>query len=355
MQGKALKRLASVANIAKLDMSPGSMVITSKHGGKGVLAWYYGIYFAGGIMVDSPEQLPDIPVGPEQFQAIAGLYDDNSEVMFEPGASGLLLLGGRVKNTLQYGPKPVSSVQETFGPMFATVPTVTIKTADLVGELNLLKGVATKNSTAPILSGVRLVAAGEAVGFLAANGSSMVYQARVGGQSSARVDVVPPVEEFIAALSTFVDEEWVGLSVTDRALIIKSENAVAKISLMAGEFPNLTAAFAGVTFDEKVSLPAASIRQLVLAARAYKSTGMATIRPAVTGGGIVIQTEETEIGQYEETVDGSVERLYGLSVDDLDMASKLSGDMIELSLSPERSLSLLKVGNRSLYINARAI
>lgn len=353
MNGKQLKQLASIANIAKLDMSPGSMVVTSQP--TGVLAWYYGIYFAGGILVNTPMQLPTMSLAPEQFQAIAALFDDVAEVQFNPGASGLILQSGKRKLDIRYGPAPVSPLTETYHPITGVTPVVRVKTSDLVAELTLIKGVAAKNATMPILGGTRVLAAGSNVGFLSANGASMVYQSAISGTATERFDIVPPVEEFLTALSIFADEEYVGLALMNRALIIRGENAVAKINTMAGEFPDLMAQLKKIDFTEKVSLPAYAIKSLVTAARAFKAPNLATIRPAVTGEGIVMQTEATEIGQFEEVVDGSLTRMYAVSVDDLDMASRLSGDVIELSLSAERSMSLLQIGNRRLYINCRAV
>lgn len=351
MQARTIKKLASLASIAALDMKAGSMTLGSTE--RGILGWYYGIYFAGGVLVDGIEVFNHVPLSAETLRSVANLFDDNAEVRILPKASSLELQTGKVPVTIQHGPAPVSSLAETFTPISSAIPSMTMKREELESELAVLRGIATKNAATPILSATKIVAINNTCGFQAANGSSMVYQSTrtCVTHTPDKFEVVVPVEELSACLSIF-DEEDVGLAIQGRSLLLIGARTWAKLQTMAGEWPKLSA-LAKNSYDEPVKLPTTAVKTLVAGAHAFKAPAHAIIRPDAEGIGL--ETERTELGQYQDIVDGSVSRTYNISVEDLDVALKMTANDLTLNFCAEKNMSLVQEGNRRLYIAARAL
>lgn len=351
MQGKQLKRLASIASLAALDYAPASFYLTRGPEDK-TLAWYYGTYFAGGVQVDSDEVPGPIPLAPEYFRATVSLFADKDEVGLQFRPTALDLTAGKKALSLAHTAQPTSGM-ETFAPIFARIPSVLINTKALLAELALVKNVAVKNLSAPILDGVRLFAINNRFGVQAANGTTLVYQAALNCRTTTpdRFEVIVPVEEMTACLNLFEEEE-VGLAMDGRALVLCGVNAWARTMTKAGEWPKMP--LTQIDFSEDLTLPATVVQSLVKAARALKAPDIVTIRPGEDGG-IVLETQATESGQFQETVKGTAARAYGMLADDLDLATRIGGKTIALRLSPEKHMACLQTDDRRLYIVCRVI
>lgn len=346
MLGISLKRLADAAEISKLDLNPRGLTLAPRGGA--TLAWFSGTYAGCGIMlpVDSALTAP-VSVTATDFPQLASLFEDDQEVKFTPQKSALMLSAGRRRVSLQYLGSPDT---EGYDRLVAEATFVAhTKLADLAREATAAAQVSAVTLTVPILTGVRLLAAGKAIGLQAANGSTLVFETTFAATAEGKIDLVAPAQDLLTALRTLGSGDVSIGAYGDpaRALVLKSSDAIVKLPRITGQWPDLKRV-KDRAYAESLSLPAASVRALALAARTYAAEGLVTIRPTESKANVVLETKESEKGQFQEVVSGDVSRAYKIDVSDLEVALKICGQTLEVTFAPE--MARIIADARKLYI-----
>jgi DNA polymerase III sliding clamp (beta) subunit (PCNA family) len=345
--GKTLKRLAEVAEVAKLDLQPGAMTIAPI--GDDVLAWYSGAYAAGGVLVDNPGEIQrPVSISAMEFRDLVGLFEDDAVVSVRPGESALLMAAGKRRVSLRYIGKPDTELFET---VWNTPIVGSVKLAAFETDAMAASSVTAVTSAAPILTGIRMIISGKAMGLQAMNGSSIIMEVTLVGEATEKIETVLPATELQPAFKVLSDEETIGFGMSGRTLILKGARSVVKLPLMAGKWPKAEA-IRNLTFVDELSIPAGIVKTLIQAARVYKTEHLVTIRPT-EGGHVILETEESELGQFQEAIEGMLSRPYKMAVADLDAAVKLTGDTLDLQFAA--TVALVKAGARRLFINLQAV
>lgn len=347
MLAQDLKRLADVAEIAKLDIAPGAVTLAPTE--NGILAYYEGAYAAGGIIVAAGDLQKQVSVSATEFSALVALFDTNTDVILKATASELSLSTRSRRVKLRFRGDP--SI-EGYVRLQETARDGSVKLAPFLKEATFASTVSAVAMTAPILRGIRVVRAKTVVGIQAANGTSLVYETSIPGKSKGeKVEIAAPAEDLLLALRVLGQSEDVffGTGPTGKTLVLSNETAVVKIATLAGQWPEM-GQLRNLMFSQAISLPVPSIKALTTAARAYRSGSEATIRPG-KGQTIILETEETETGQFQEVLPGLLTSTFVLDIADLDTASKMVSDAVVLEFSDQ--MARMTTEGRKLYLLTR--
>lgn len=348
MLGKTLKRLASVAVVSKLDITPNAVLLYEDEGA--TIAAYYGTYAACTLRVDEELHLGGISaaVSPQEFADIVALFQDDKEVKAEFGdAYSLVMQQGRRKQTLKRDSRTPPEGQVILAPEWA----FTVKQSDFIKEIAAASEIRASTAQVPVLTGIRIVAAKsiQKVGFQASNGSSLVFEAKLDAEVFNDFEVVAPADDLALALRLFQDST-LRVGRMGRRLRIESDHTSVRVGTVQGDWPALSQAARQHKFDESLEMPTAILKALTQAARAYKATNDVRIGPD-SEGGIRIETHESELGQFQEWLDGTLSRRYVFDVADLEQAIKILGDTCSLELAP--NVASATNGERRLFIRTK--
>lgn len=349
MEGRTLKRLAEVGEMSKLDLSPGAVTLSPIDGG--VLSWYSGVSAAGGVEAQVSDGLSrPVSVYSSEFKEIAGLFDDDVDVKLKPDASELVLQAGTRRVALRYLEKPDTSVYTQIRDHLAS--TITVDRDEFYREMQYAAQVTAVTMTTPVLTGIRITANKSAMGFQAMNGSSLVFQAAIKAEASEEFQIVAPTNDMLTALR-LLDSEIIGIHQTGRSIVIQGTGGVVKLSTLDPKpWPtNAVTKLRELEFTESVTIPAASIRAIAAAVRAYKATNDVVIRPSQAAGKALLETRASEMGQFQEVISASLSKPYVFDVADLETASRMAADKLTLEFSP--NMALAKNGMRKLYVLCR--
>lgn len=366
MLGSDLKRLAQAAAIAKLDTSPNAVVLLpgtdGPDGTPQVTAWYQGNYTACALYA------PGVITGPAAVSAadlarLAALFDDGANVALQAQHDQGLVLqaGGRGRratlrpDTRTMGYEVVLALDE---------PYITAPLLDLKREVGLAVGCAATSVAVPILTGVRITAsaAGQRMGYQAADGISLMYQAVMPADVHRDgLAVIAPGPDLLAALGVLdgatVD---IGLTPNGRALILRSPGGIVKVPTLPGTWPDL-ASVTRMAYDRgAVTIPAESIRACVAAARIYAVSQDCTLRPDDSTPGIILESQAGEAGHYQEPLpdgpDGAPQAMTGaahFAIADLEQAARIAagtGADTAVTLNLAETMARADIGGRRLYM-----
>lgn len=353
MKAQLLKRLADVADVSKLDLTPGAMTLAPVE--EGTLGWYAGPYSAGGIVVPVLEALTEpVAIAATEFRDLVALFDDDQDVRLKADETALVLTAGKRRVSIRYLGKPEFSqwqvIRSVEGPYCSGPRDV------LLRELGTASGIASVSLTNPILTGIRLFSLSGAAAVEAANGSSLVFESGFAADSKEQFDALIPAKDIMTAIGVVREEEILTLILQSRgnagfSLIVKGKSSILKLAILAGNWPKMEQ-LKKLEFTEALSLPTSAIRSLAIAARAYKASNDAIIRPSSTPGFVILETQESEMGQFQEGFPGEISRTYVLDVGDLDQAAKLSNETLQLSFAEQMARCI--VGARKLFIVCRS-
>lgn len=350
MLASQLQRLSAAADVTRLNAIglPPSLTLYSNQAG--LNAWVSGQHAAAGITVQTDTVLPvPVSLGPSEFKELVGLFDPSTEVALRVDESKLTIASRARRVSLRYyGVADTSN----YDALRQSEPIAQVPLADLIREITFAAGVASVSMAVPILQGMLVVMHGPTIGIQAANGSSLVFQVATPAQSYVAQSLVAPVQDTLLAARILGDEPVVTIKLLKRTLVLEVPSGAVKVPLLIGEWPNMSQ-LAALQFVEKLTVSVATIKALLAAARAYKTSSEAIISP--TANGVLLSTTESEQGQFQELLPaeaGMVSRRYTIDVGDLDSAARMSSDYVELEFS--NTMARVTVESRRLYINLRA-
>lgn len=346
MLAARLKRLANAAETAKLDLNPRGLTLAQV--GDDLLAWYQGHYAACGITTPAPDTLSrPVSVTSAEFRDLVGLFDDEMDVRLTPGGSALTLSAGQRRVSLQYKDSPD---YEGYASLVAVDPAVDVDLAAFKREADLASNVASVALTSPILTGTRVITSGTLMGVSAANGTSLLLEAFIDARPNGRqkLDLVAPAGDLLTGLR-MLEGSTLSIASLPNAILLRGDDAVVKLPLLSGKWPSMDSLKPKV-FADHISLPVPIVRALAIAVRAYRASNDAIIRPTESGA-IVLETRDSEMGQFQQIIPGVVSKRYVVDVADLDVAAKISEDAVDMLFSHVRAL--VSANNRKLYVTLR--
>lgn len=353
MEAKQVKRLADIADIARMDLTPRAITLSPRP--SGIMASYFGVYVAGAIHVTLPpiqihSLTRTVSIAAAEFHDLVALFDDNMDVDLRPGDAALQLAAGRRRASLRYLPDNPPTASDPEIALYTAPADGTVRTETFVRDMRMALAITSDELTQPILTGIRLILTGAAFGIQTANGSSLVFQSASPAIVHNKVEVVLPSTD-IARVLNLMRGETVDICTDGRAVILRSDAAVVKLPRMMGAWPKLSERLSQLRFDDHVQVPVPLIKAMAAAARAYKASGGDVIlRP--TEGGIMLETRDSELGQFQDVIPGTIQRSYAIDADNLDIAVKVAAEP-EIEISFAQTMAMTKIGTRKLYIGLR--
>lgn len=351
MEARILKRLASVGEMAKLDLSPGAVTLAPIDGG--VLSWYSGVSAAGGVEAQVLDVLErPVSVYSSELQEMADLFDDDQQVRLKADATALVLSAGRRRVSLRYLNQPNYDLYPKVRDPLASV--VTVERDAFMRELGYATSVSAVTVANPILTGVRVITSRTALGFQAMNGTSLVFQSAVKAECSEELEIVVPTSDLLIGMRVlgYDDSGTVGIHMDGRSLVLQTDASVVRMATLAGNWPTLIAEnLKKLEFSDALAIPSGSVKAIANAARAYKASNEIVIRPGSREGTTILETRESELGQFQEVIDGTMSKPYVFDVADLETASKMTTGSLSLQFAP--AMAMAKIGARKLYVLCR--
>lgn len=354
MKAKALKRLADVSDIIKLDnISPNALILKPDYAqdqdGADVYtlsAVYAGQYHSCEVTVstDSATIANEVAVGGAEFKPLVAIFDDDSDVMLEATSSDLVIKSGSRKVSLRYNTRlPIDPL-----PLVVDSHAFTVNRARFIQESSLAMSVCATSMTAPILTGVRVVAsvAKQKIAFQAADGHAMLYQSFIDAKVEQDFVVVLPNLDASSGLKLLNQGEDMYVGAMGSTVLFSCEGAKLRIPTLSGNWPSFNSLMAS-TFDDEMTVMPSTLRALVAGVKAYKASDDCIIRPWM--GATVIESREGDLGQFQERIEGTVRRAYIMPIDGIERAATISDDgLVTFSLSEK--MTLAKSGDRRLYV-----
>lgn len=327
MHPNDLKRLALAAEAASFDLSPGPLSLCPDGDG-GVIAYYHGAYIAAGSCCPGELNAP-VSVNAAQFATVASLYTGTDKpVSLKVTGAALTVSQGRRRSLLNGQGRPDVSpyLQVRVGGSFP----FSVDAALLRAEVAMAAQCAASSMSIPVLRGVRVVAHGDRLGFMSADGSSLVYKSevKVASASSFLSGVIPALD--LASSMRVLSGAEVEVRLSTVLQLYDGNGSYVRLPMLSGDWPKGFSVLTEFGPDEDVEIPAESLRTVVKAMTVYAAEDLAevVIRPAANGVGAVVESKGTEYGRFQEGFEyvGSIAPIskpYTLAVKDLAMMAKL--------------------------------
>lgn len=348
MLAQKLKRLANATETAKLDLNPGGLVLAQVD--NELLAFYHGAYAACGITVDTEGQQVlsrPVSVSAQELKDLVGLFDDDVQVRLVPGEAGLTIATKTRRASLTYKGSPDYTGYST---LTEVIPNVCVSLQEFKREADIASGVSAVTLSQPILTGIRIIAANTTMGVQASNGTSLLFESAIKAEAgNERFEVVAPAQDLMLGLRMMTgDKLW--LARAGNGLVMVGEDSIVKLPVLSGKWPNM-ASVKPTEFQDHISLPTGMVRTLAIAVRAYRASNDAIIRPNESGM-MVLETRDSEMGQFQEVMAGRVTQRYVIDVADLEVAARISDADIDMRFAKARGLATSEL--RKLYLTLRA-
>lgn len=350
MKGHELKRLAQANEAARIDLTGNGPLTLAPAPGGGVLAWYKGAYGAAGVVVPDGAIDHPVSVGANEFAGLAALFEDAADVAVTTMPRSLELRSGRRRVSLRYNGQPDASLYEE---QQALSVSAIVKLSEFSRLMRAAATMTAGSMAQPVLSGVRLVIKPGALGAQAANGVSLVFEGGIKADGESSVECIVPADVIVPMLSIFDPEtEYLGLALDRNALVLATTSTVARLPLLGGAWPNLSATRATLTFPDRLIIPTSTIRNLTRAIRAYKADEFVVFEPGSSfeaADTVLIRTEESEGGVFEEYATGNLSRSYKFALSDLEAAGRISSAELQIALG-DRMARVTGEGMRLLLL-----
>lgn len=348
MNGKQIKYLAGVAELAKLDIEAAAITLRSDSGT--ITAVYAGMYARGSRSTDSDGVEFETSVNANQFKTLALMFSDEETVKLTPqpsnkglriisrGSSALFHQWGEVEDG------PIISRKVELG---AALPA-----SSLVEEIEAASSFVSDSHLRPALMGIRFEFATDGVlVFMASDGNSAFYLAGTKAKTKGTGAFVVPAEDFLLGARLVADKTVsVYKPQGEQAVIMTSKNASFRSSLIAAPWPELRNIMHSPRAAASFKVESAQLRNLVSGAKALGSGP--DIEVSETKGRIMFKTE-SEAGSFSTTVQGAFEGSMRYGVDSMAKVIKL-GPVLDFYVpsKPEQP-TVVEAGTRKCWILTR--
>lgn len=350
MRGNALKRLAEAGNAAKLDLEVGALSLHSD--GTRIIGWYSGPYSACGVSVPGMDQL-ECAVGAGEFRSLVATFDDDDEVTVTQSETALRLATRRRKIDLRFMGEPEVEQYDRLVDGFE--PRFEVDAATFHREIRAASEIVSKEVKIPILQGIRFIGSGSVAALEANNGSSLISRSSMDIVGTVdRFEIILPAQGAVDALATLRSEGRLAIGMDGRRIIIRSADAIFVLPTISGSWPKMSQeTIDRENFAGRISLSTDTVRALKVAVGVYKASPEVRFVPAEAPDRIVMETRPSELGQFQEEIEGTLSKPCTFDAGDLDIVSRVSGDIIAISVG--NTLALVESGRRKTYMLQRVI
>lgn len=316
MDGKTLKYLAAVCELARLDVQAAAITLSSDAGR--LQASYAGIYANGSRTVEGQDEGDwELSVSASQFKALAAMYDDDDSIRAVITGDALRLSSRTMTTTLRrWGERndPVEIDAEDVR------IAARISAPVLLSELDAAMGFVSDSNYMPALTGIRLDF-GKRLRILAFDGVQALFQSTLRARITGKGSLIVPTQDFILGARLVNEDDAVIAQPNDTDHIaLFNSGSLFRSSLMAGLWPDVSRVIAKRDYPSTFNVEAATIRNLVAGAKALDSGPDIYVRPT---RGHVIFGLEGESGKFAVAVPGSVAQPLRYDVDTLGRVVKL--------------------------------
>lgn len=355
LQPSDFSRLAAVAGLVSLDLSPKPLTLRLE-GGR-LWAVYSGTYIRGevGVAYEGGADEGAFPgtFGARQFDQVASILGTEAPITLHGDAEGSLHVGnGQLRLTL----RPASEEPE---PLLGGPATVlfTATCGDLRGEVDLATDFCAKTTSAPLFTGVRLLPSASGIAVMAFDGFSGMFASLAAGACVDKFDITIPGYDLSLGLKVMDSETvtcgWLhGPGGHDR-IAFKGEHAVFHCSPLHGTWPDLRPLTLPVE-RYSVTVPAEHLKAAVASAKLLLADNSIALEEE--RGTVYLRTAASEQGRFEAPVTGSFPA--GLAalfdINNLKLASQLGGD-VQLAVAADVAKPTFVQSGRRRYWIARRV
>ena len=234
MNGKSLKKLASIADLSKLDLE--ASAITLKCDPERSSAYYTGEYSGGWCRVENGvEEAFEIALSAAQFKSLAEVFSDDDTIRLSTSDLALMLKSKASAIKLVKINSPVPFNAES-GKLLASAR---MKAATLISEVTLASEFTSSSFSNRMLNGVKLDFEEDHVRFSAYDGFGVMYESRVDAKVKKSGTLVIPKPEFLHGSKLAADEaENITLGMGENHFEIQGEQMFFRSSTFAGPWTN---------------------------------------------------------------------------------------------------------------------
>lgn len=338
MQGSQFDRAVTVTEASSLDLSPEPVVLGVSEGY--LTAEYRGLYTFASRRVPAPDLDEFEAAFPaKELSRLARLFGSAQDLRVKFSDPKLAINEGRRRSTLMsiaMGPHPTANAPQVHADL---------NLRELASEIRIVREAVSNTYAAPILTGIRIVAGNDRIGFQACNAASALAETSIDADTREALDVVVPVKDIDMAIKILEDGETTHarLGMLGRGrFTLQSDTAFFIGSTLMGNWPRFQR-FRGAAADTYM------LDTRVLADVADASDALAPksdIEFVPDNGEVTIQID-SRIGSYAVSVPGTIDRPHRMAIDDVRIAARM-GEQVEMGLRDDGS-AIFTTGRRTLY------
>lgn len=351
MNGRQLKFLAEVADLARLDFEAASItlkrVFDPKLGWR-VVSRYRGAYSSGQRWDDLPD-VPDldIAVSAMQFKSLVSLFGDEEEIKLIPSAGSLLLKSSDKEINLNTrGDTEDLEPLELEGVEYVEAPVVSI-----LREVECASEFSARSMAKPVLTGLRIAGGNGKLGVQSSDGVSTLFETTINVEGNAQLDMIAPGYDLVLGLR-LLDTGMAKLARTQQPnhVILYGEKAMFRSSILQGTWPDFSRVRAP-QHRQSAEIPSSLIRSLVQSVRILGSSNDLRLRG--DGENLYLETMEAEAGHFEAKMPAKIEGSYTFDVGSFLLAQAIGAQLV-IQLPNEGGVpTLVESGERRFWIASR--
>lgn len=314
MNGSALKYLAGVSDIARLDLEAAAVTIRSERGE--MTACYAGAYARGLRRTQTDAQDFSISISAARFKTLASMFSDEEDVLIKPVDNALGMATRSTSTRLQrWG-------EESEFPSFdrdAVDFAARLPANVLISEIDAAQEFTAESMLRPALTGIRLdfqdrlkISAFDGFGAL----FESVVKARIKGEGT----IIVPTDDFILGAKLVADGDAVVVKPKgQQAVVIYNSKALFRSSLIVSAWPDITAIKETET-PIHFKVDASQIRNLAAGAKALESGPDIEVSQQ---GSRILFSARSEAGAFTTAVKGKLQQPLRYDAATLSKAVKL--------------------------------
>lgn len=332
MKGSELRRLSDVTAMARVSATTGYLTLHPVEGGATV-ASFGNVYVSCAVVIPAVAVDRPVTVLAREFKQLAALFFTEEEVRVSAAAARLTISAGKRRASLAL----VEEKPQQY-PSFASRGGVTIDRTAFQRAIGIASLAVAKEYTNPILTGIRLVSNQGAVGVQATNGIQMYEAMLKPSEAVENFRGAVASYDLIAACGLVRGQEITVLAQDERSLYIIGGDAVVKMPLLNGDWPNLSGVRTRPYLDPFL-IPTKMLAAAAKAIGIYRAQPFLVFLPEE--GGIGLETIDEEEGTFRDEVPGRIKERYIVGVAEIQTAARLDAD--EVVIHPSADGRVLKI------------
>lgn len=339
---QSVSLLASVGKLASNDINQKPVVLSPN--GNTLKAGYYGAYMGGEISVSTDEQFIDEPIsiGASQFLELSKLYTDGVVLKrIKEDTLELRAPKGDCRATLQcYAsdvPEPLAVASAAYA--------AKIDGEALRAELALVTPFVSRDSTNPILTGVRLTLDKDVLYLTASDGSTGMIKTSLKCQSEHACEATVTGRDALLAVSLLIEQLDDSDKTIEMAFHTGADGYITKVlfsagngymdcSTLFGKWPDVVDKIAASPVSEaSLDLPEVALKRVLTGAKVLIEQPDRKEHSNITfmkldDMHVRVTTEEGETGSFEVTLMGT------MPVDEVTLSSEALERASDLAKQP---------------------